>query len=199
MQRSSKKVHLALLSYKLRCNTRIHSPEKSRDNTREKIRYFLTCVWYCQSAADTSLPFRATFVSIQGRFSEFFRVMAAKHWKIRIANVALTYRQVTFKLNLKGEKTKIWKQKPKVTYSVALVMAFLAAENESRQLEDLPQADFGSVPERFLLSVRTNAINDNFAYWKSGPLHGFIASDSRHVFILSAHAFANFIQRLSIL
>ena len=50
------------------------------------------------------------------------------------------------------------------TYSVALVMAFLAAENENRQLEDLPQADFGRVPERFLLTVRSNSITDNFAY-----------------------------------
>ena len=38
----------------------------------------------------------------------------------------------------------------------------LAAENESRQLKDLPQVDFGSVPERFLMSLRTNAITDNF-------------------------------------
>ena len=30
------------------------------------------------------------------------------------------------------------KKKPKVTYSVALAMAFLAAEIENRQLEDLP-------------------------------------------------------------
>ena len=43
-------------------------------------------------------------------------------------------------------------------------MAFLAAENEDRQLEDLPQADFGRVPERFLLTVRSNSITDNFAY-----------------------------------
>ena len=50
--------------------------------------------------------------------------------------------------------TKIWIEKPKVTHSVALVMAFLAAENENRQLQDLPQADFGCVPERFLLLVR---------------------------------------------
>ena len=28
-------------------------------------------------------------------------------------------------------------------YSIALVLAFLAAENENRQLEDLPLADFG--------------------------------------------------------
>ena len=45
-------------------------------------------------------------------------------------------------------------------YSVALVMAFLAAENENRQLEDSPQADFGRVPERFL-SVRPKSITKN--------------------------------------
>ena len=37
---------------------------------------------------------------------------------------------------------------------MALVMAFFAATNENRQLEDLLQADFGRVPERLLLSVR---------------------------------------------
>ena len=47
-------------------------------------------------------------------------------------------------------------------YSVALVSAFHPAENENRQLEDLPQADFGCLPERILLSVRTNSINENF-------------------------------------
>ena len=47
-----------ILSYKLRCYTRISSPEKSRNNIREKIRYFLR-VWYRQSASDTSLAFRA--------------------------------------------------------------------------------------------------------------------------------------------
>ena len=31
-------------------------------------------------------------------------------------------------------------------YSVALVMAFLAAENKNQQLQDLPQADFDCVP-----------------------------------------------------
>ena len=32
---------------------------------------------------------------------------------------------------LEGKKTKIRKEKPKVTYSVALVMVLLAAENEN--------------------------------------------------------------------
>ena len=63
---------------------------------------------------------------------------------------------------LGGEKTNIQKKKPKVTYSVALVLAFLSAENENRQLEDLPLTDFCRLPERLLLSVRTESINENF-------------------------------------
>ena len=54
------------------------------------------------------------------------------------------------------------KEKPKVAYSVALVLAFLSAENENRQLEDLPLADFGRLPERLLLLVRTKTISENF-------------------------------------
>ena len=67
-----------------------------------------------------------------------------------------------FKLSKKGKKTNILKEKSKVAYSVALVLAFLSAENENRQLEDLPLADFGRLPERLLLSVRTKSINENF-------------------------------------
>ena len=63
-----------------------------------------------------------------------------------------------FKLSYQGKETNILKEKPKVTYSAA----FLSAENENRQLEDLPLADFGRLPERLLLSVRTKAINENF-------------------------------------
>ena len=63
---------------------------------------------------------------------------------------------------LERKKTNILKEKPKVTYSVALVLAFLSAENENRQLEDLPLADFGRLPERLLPLVRTKSINENF-------------------------------------
>ena len=42
-------------------------------------------------------------------------------------------------------------------------MAFLAAEN-------FPHADFGSVPGRFLLSVRTKPITENFVCGKLRPL-----------------------------
>ena len=67
-----------------------------------------------------------------------------------------------FKLSWKGKISNVPKEKPKVKYSVALVLAFLAAENENRQLEGLPLADFGRLPERPFLSVRTKSINENF-------------------------------------
>ena len=47
---------------------------------------------------------------------------------------------------------------------MALVMAFLVAENENQQLKNLPQANFGRVPERFLLPVRTKSITENCVY-----------------------------------
>ena len=58
---------------------------------------------------------------------------------------------------------------------MALVVAFLSAENENRQLEDLPLDDFGRVPERFLLSVRTKSIAENFVCSKLRPLFVFVA------------------------
>ena len=64
-------------------------------------------------------------------------------------------------------------------------MAFLAAENENRQREDFSQADFGGVPERFLLLVRTNSINDNFLYWKLRFLFGDCRSFYFHLLIKS--------------
>ena len=79
--------------------------------------------------------------------SEFSRIMAAK-----------TQVQ-TF---LERKKTNISKEKPKVAYSVALVLAFLSSENENRQLADLPLANFGRLLERLLLSVRTKSMNENF-------------------------------------
>ena len=94
------------LSYKLRCYTRISSPEKSLSNTREKIRYLFTCVWHRQSAADTSLAFRATrsgkaFTILNPRsfVRDFFGLWLLKHWKIRIA-----YRQWRSNFSLKGEE-----------------------------------------------------------------------------------------------
>ena len=54
--------------------------------------------------------------------------------------------------------------KTKIMYLLASEMAFLTPENKSQQLEDLPQADFGCVPERFLLSVRTKSVIENCVY-----------------------------------
>ena len=80
-------------------------------------------------------------------------------WRLK-KSVSLTDSEAqTF---LEGEESNILKEKPKVKYSAALVLAFLSAENENRQLEDLPLADFGRLPERLLLSVRTKSINENF-------------------------------------
>lgn len=53
-------------------------------------------------------------------------------------------------------------------------MAFIVAENEDWLLEDLPQADFGYVPERFLLSARTKSMTENFVNWKLRPLFVFV-------------------------
>ena len=83
--------------------------------------------------------------------------MAVKSLK---KSVSLTDSEV--QTYLEGKINNVPKEKPKVKYSVALVLAFLAAENENRQLEGLPLADFGRLPERLFLSVRTKSINENF-------------------------------------
>ena len=72
------------------------------------------------------------------------------------------YHLQMFKLSKNGKKSKIQKEKQKVAYSVALVMAFITAENEKGLMEDLPKPNSGHVSERFLLSVRTKSITENF-------------------------------------
>ena len=68
-----------------------------------------------------------------------------------------------FKLSYKGKKTNILKENWKLRLQcMALVLAFLSAENENRQLEDSSLDDFGRLPERLLLSLRTKSINENF-------------------------------------
>ena len=66
---------------------------------------------------------------------------------------------------------------------MALVMAFPTAENENRELEDLPQADFGRVSERFLLSVRTKSMTENF-YIKITPIVCFWSFSTRFFFLI---------------
>ena len=62
---------------------------------------------------------------------------------------------------MRGGKTNTLKEKPKVIHSVALVLAFLSAEDENQKLKDLSLADYGCLPERILLLVRTKSINEN--------------------------------------
>lgn len=74
-----------------------------------------------------------------------------------------------------GEENQNRGGKPKVIYAMALVMMFLTAENKNLQLEDLSQADFGHVPERFPLLVRTNSITDReFCILKIWPIVCFV-------------------------
>ena len=100
--------------------------------------------------------------------SEFSRIMAAKTLKN-----PYRLQTMTLKLSKKEKEPKIRKEKPKVTYTVALVMAFLAAENENRLLEDLLQADFGLTFERFLLSVRTTSTWENAFDYKNNNGRNF--------------------------
>ena len=117
---------------------------------------FFTCIWYRQSAAYTSLAPRGQVdgwtakpspLSIHGRLSEFSRIIygGLKRWKIRI-----TYRKWSSNFPRSERKPVYEKKNREVTYSVALVKAFLAAENENRQLEDLPQADLAVYLKDFL-------------------------------------------------
>ena len=64
---------------------------------------------------------------MKGRLSEFFRIMAAKTPK----NPYYTDSGVQTSL-----EDNVRKEKPIVTYSVAVIMAFLTAENENQWLKD---------------------------------------------------------------
>ena len=143
-----------MLLHKLQCYTGICSPEKSCNKTREKKSYFFTCVVIANQLLTRHSPLaplgqvnewtaKSSRFSIQVVCRRFLELWWLKRWKIRIANS---------EVSSKGKKTNVLKEKPKVTYSLALVLAFLSAESENRQLEDLSLADFGRVSERLLLS-----------------------------------------------
>ena len=70
---------------------------------------------------------------------------------------------------------------------MALALAFLSAENENKQPEDLPPADFGRLPEIHLLSVRTKPINENFGN-RNYDHCCFCNDDSMHFSILRVSA-----------
>ena len=78
---------------------------------------------------------------------------------------------VTFKLSLKGRETKIRKEKPNVTNSMALVMHFsrLKIDNWEICLKRI----FAGYLKRFLASVRTKSITDEFCILKIRPMFVF--------------------------
>ena len=121
-------------------------------------------MWYRQSAAATSLAFRATLSSLHHSQSKVVcRNLAAK--TLKNSYFLLT---VTFKISYEGKRTKIRKEKSKVTYSVALIVAFLASEHENPQLKDLPQ--FLKI---YLLSVRKKWLTEKFFGLKVTPIFFF--------------------------
>ena len=139
------------------CYIRISILAKSRNDTREKISFFSHMFEIANQLQNVTRSGWWRNGKALTFCRNFLGLWLPKHWKFRIA-----YRQWRSNFRRKRKKTKIRKEKPKVTYTVALVMAFLAAENENRLLEDLLQADFGLTSERFLLSVRItweNAFN----------------------------------------
>ena len=114
------------------------APRKAVTTHVKNIVFFHVC-WLSQSAAYTSLAFGSTrsgwrmngkpFTILNtSRLSELSRIMAAK-------TLRNPYRWQTmrFKLSSKGKKTNILKEEPKFAYLVALVLAFLPAENENRR------------------------------------------------------------------
>ena len=67
---------------------------------------------------------------------------------------------------LEGEENQNTKKNPESYVFCGFIMAYLEAESENRQLKVFPQNDFGYVPERFLLSEKSNSITEHFVYWK---------------------------------
>ena len=155
--------------------------------------YFFHVCWYSQWVAYTSLAFGTT-QSDWWMNSKAFRILSKSclselSWNMVAKTLKNPYHWQTmrFKLFQKGKKTNTLKEKPKVVYSVALVLSFLLAKNENWQVEDLPLANFGHLPERLLLFVRTKSINENFVNWKLGPLL-FGNHDSMHFSVLRVSA-----------
>ena len=87
---------------------------------------------------------------------DFLELWWLKHQKIRIAD-----RQSDSNFPSR-EGNQYTKRKTESCVFRGVCVSFLTAENENRQLEDLSPADFGRLPERLLLSVRTKSINENF-------------------------------------
>ena len=97
------------------------------------------CVWHNQSAANTSFPFSSTLFCwwMNGKA---FTILNSRSF-VEIFSLFIAYRERNFLGGGGNKKPQKIKKKTKVTFSAALVMAFLVAEYENRQLDDLPQAN----------------------------------------------------------
>ena len=80
---------------------------------------------------------------------------------------------VTFKLSLKGRETKIRKEKPNVTNSMALVMHFSRLITKIDNWEICLKRIFAGYLKRFLASVRTKSITGEFCILKIRPMVRF--------------------------
>ena len=85
------------LSHKVRCYTRISGPEKTRNNTSEKISYLFTCVDIANQLLTRHSPLaplgqvdewtaKPSRFSIQVVCRSFLELWRLKHQKIRIAD-----------------------------------------------------------------------------------------------------------------
>ena len=110
----------------------------------------------------------------------FSRIMAAsktlKNW-IRIA-----YRHCRSKLPRRGRRPNWREEKPKVTYSVALIMDFSWLRTEIDFWKIATSRFWLCTWKPFFLSLRKKSVTENFVNWKLCPL--FVSVMIQHIFHL---------------
>ena len=156
------------------------SPEKNRNNTREKKRILFTCVWYRRSATDTSVPFRTTSSGwwINGKA---FTIPNPRSFVKIFFNLWLLNTKKSVPLTDSDVQTLLGEEENQNTKRKAETYIFSAFGNgifhgreRKSSTRRFTRGQFWHVPEIFLLSVRTNSIAENFIYWKLGPLFAFV-------------------------
>ena len=120
------------LSYKLRCYTRISGPEKSRNKNTRKNRKYISRVSDITNQLLTRPRLSRHSVELMNESlyhsqslvfcRNFLELSLPKHVKLCVA-----FRQWRWTFSWRRRKTKVLKEKPKITYSVALLMAYLVA------------------------------------------------------------------------
>ena len=140
------------------------------------IRYFFTCVRYHQWAAERHSPFaplgqadewtaKPSPFLIQGSLSESSQIMAAKTLKNQFVQ---TVRDIqTF---LWGEENQYTKRKTENYVFGGFGNGISRGWERKSTSGRFARGCFGRLPGRFLLSVRTKSMNENFANWKLRPL-----------------------------